>query len=236
MRQNYTRVEHKGKPVRGLWKRGVRFYGRLTLEDEQGRKVVSWVDLECSTVPQAIANLAEKKVDRAKHRLKAKPQAPKLADYIATYRDRLELTGKKPDTITTESSHLSRWLEALGHLRLDRITPRHIRDVLQGVIKDGRSPRTANLCLVTLRSVFKDARRDGYLFPPLATDEVEWFKVTAKRRSLVTPEQIEVLLSKAGESKNGEGFTDYVRFLQYTGAREQEALKIRWQDVDIENQ
>lgn len=31
---------------------------------------------------------------------------------------------------------------------------------------------------------------------------------------------------------NAAQFTDYLRFLAYTGAREQEALKVRWDDVD----
>src|SRR4030095_1920948 len=34
--------------------------------------------------------------------------------------------------------------------------------------------------------------------------------------------------------KNAAQFCDYIRFLQYSGAREQEALRIRWQDVDLE--
>ena len=33
--------------------------------------------------------------------------------------------------------------------------------------------------------------------------------------------------------KNAAQFADYLRFLAYTGAREQEALKVRWDDVDM---
>ena len=38
---------------------------------------------------------------------------------------------------------------------------------------------------------------------------------------------------KATPLKNGVQFRDYLRFLQYTGAREQEALRVRWKDVDM---
>jgi len=33
--------------------------------------------------------------------------------------------------------------------------------------------------------------------------------------------------------KNGEQLADYLRFLAFSGAREQEALRIKWDDVDF---
>jgi integrase len=35
-------------------------------------------------------------------------------------------------------------------------------------------------------------------------------------------------------TKNAQQFVDYIPLLAYSGAREQEALALRWQDVDIE--
>ena len=37
-------------------------------------------------------------------------------------------------------------------------------------------------------------------------------------------------------TKNGQQFADYVRLLAYSGARRNEALRVRWQDVDFDNE
>src|SRR5581483_10993265 len=57
------------------------------------------------------------------------------------------------------------------------------------------------------------------------------------KRALITPAEFERLLNSAREacSKNGEQLADYLQFLAFSGAREQEALRIKWEDVDLEN-
>ncbi len=234
MKTQYKRVEQRGKPVRGLWRRGEKFYARLSLEDDEGRKAVKWVPLEAATIAAAVEELGEKKVDRKRNKLKARPMSPKLSDFIAEYKARLKLTGKKPRSIITEKGNLKPWA-TLGHLRLDRLRAHHVRDVMRQAIADGRSPRTANLYVVALSNVLHEAKRDGYLAAPLATQEVEALPYQAKKRSLVSAADIDRLLCHVEASKNGEQFRDYVRFLQYTGAREKEALQTRWQDVDLAN-
>lgn len=56
-----------------------------------------------------------------------------------------------------------------------------------------------------------------------------------EKRTLLTPSQFAALLAAVPVAcqKNAEQFADYLRFLAYSGAREQEALKVRWEDVDI---
>ena len=55
-----------------------------------------------------------------------------------------------------------------------------------------------------------------------------------KARRLHTLEDIESVC-EAGlkASNNGQQLADYLRFLAYSGAREQEALRVRWSDVDF---
>jgi integrase len=106
--------------------------------------------------------------------------------------------------------------------------------------KAKKSARTCNLALTVLRNVLKMARRDGHIkWSP--ADGLEWFKVDSKAHRLYSPDEIERLItagSRAAEDgaalKNAKQFADYLRFLQYTGAREQEALRIRWADVDLD--
>ena len=63
------------------------------------------------------------------------------------------------------------------------------------------------------------------------------------RRPLITPEEFENLLaccfatktgSTAPLTKNGEQLHDFLRLLAFTGAREQETLRLRWSHVDLE--
>lgn len=55
------------------------------------------------------------------------------------------------------------------------------------------------------------------------------------KRPLLTPAQFEKLCSTALTAceRNGQELHDYLRFLAYCGAREKEALHIRWVDVDL---
>jgi integrase len=87
---------------------------------------------------------------------------------------------------------------------------------------------------VCLRHVFKTARRDGYL-KALPTEEIPWQRVEKKSRRLHSQTDIEKVCEVGfRESKNGEQLADFLRFLALTGAREQEALRVRWADVDFE--
>jgi hypothetical protein len=83
--------------------------------------------------------------------------------------------------------------------------------------------------------VLKAALRDGHVKPPLPFEGLGWQRVDQKTRHLYTPDEIDRLCEVASAvSKNGRQFCDYIRFLQYSGARRNEALAVRWQDVDFE--
>jgi integrase len=58
------------------------------------------------------------------------------------------------------------------------------------------------------------------------------------KRTLLTAGDIKRLLKACVPkvTKNAQALKFYIRFLVLTGAREQEALKVRWQDVDLWNQ
>lgn len=234
-RYAYTKVlDNRKHPIRGLWKRNGSFYARLTVEDESGRKNLSWAPLAAKSVAEAQSQFRTLLNEREENRLRHIGQSPTLAEYLDnTYLPMLAGTGKKPETIVTERTHYARWREGLGHLRLDKIRPSHVLDVLNK-LRAVRSPRTCNLALVCLRHVLKAGRRDRYL-KTLPTEEIPWQRVEKKSRRLYTLADIEGVCTAGFEaSKNGQQLSDYLRFLAFTGAREQEALRVRWTDVDFE--
>jgi integrase len=84
--------------------------------------------------------------------------------------------------------------------------------------------------------VLKSAIDDGYLreFPRIKMLD----EVPPSKRDLVTPAEFHRLI-EAGRSaceKNGSQLADYLRFLAFSGAREKEALRVKWADVDFERE
>ena len=203
-RHTYTRALDAGKrPVRNLYRRNGAFYGRLTVEDEQGRKKMAWVPLEVPTVAQAQEELRRLLVERSDRTLRHIGLSPTLEEYYTkNYLSLLKSAGKKPTTVATERGHLTHWRRELGHRRLDQIKPSHVHAVL-GELRGKLQARTCNGALVALNSLLKSAKRDGYL-TILPTLGVERFKTEQKQRRLYGFSEIQKVCEKALEvSKNG---------------------------------
>lgn len=236
-RYSYTKVlDNRKHPIRGLWKRNGSFVARLRVEDDLGRKANKWVPLVAKTAADAQEEFRKLLVERSENRLRHIGQCPKFADYLEqTYFPRLAASGKKPDTLVTEKGHLNRWTESIGQLNLDKIRAHQITNHLQRLKERGKANRTCNLALVCLRNALKSAKVDGFI-KTLPVDGIPWKKVETKARRLFNREEIDQLC-EAGltGSKNGREFSDYVRLLALCGAREQEAIKLRWADVDFEH-
>lgn len=121
----------------------------------------------------------------------------------------------------------------LGHVRIDRITKPMIAAFVKDRIREGVSPRTTNVDVIVLRSVLKSALDDG-LIAALPTVGIRPLKAVAKKRPTLTPAHFDALCEAASAcSKNGEQLVDYTRFLALSGARCNEALRLRWSDVDF---
>lgn len=251
-RYRYTKVlDNRKHPIRGLWRRNESYYARLTVEDDCGRKTLKWVPLDgAQTASDANKEFEKLKGERDDNHLRPIGLSPLFSDYAQTYLDRLSTSGKKGDTIVNERGHLNKWIKSIGHIRLAKIRPHHITGHLHDLRTAKKSARTCNLSLTCLRNVLKSARTDGHLkFSP--ADGLDWFKTEKKAHRLYSPDEIDRLcasafapryiegrLAKEGGQgaplKNAVQFADYLRFLQYSGAREQEALRVRVADVDMD--
>ena len=236
-RHRYTKVlDNRKHAIRGLWRRTSKFVARLTVEDDAGQKTVKWVPLTAKTTAEAQEAHRTLLVERGEDRLRHIGRCPKFADYVEkTYKKRLDTSGKKPDTLVTEQSHLKQLCETIGHLSLDKIKPYHITGHLQKLKGRGKANRTCNLALVVLRNVFKSARVDGFI-KHLPVDGIPWQRIEKKAHRLINREDL-ALFGQAAltASKNGTQFADYIRLLALCGAREQETIKLRWDDVDFDH-
>jgi len=186
-----------------------------------------------------------KRHERREHELPTVGRKPLFAAYCQTYLGKARVLRKRPSTIENERQAIARWIDSLGHIRIDQIgipiITAYVDKRLKGGVFAGRqlsavSERTANLDLVVLRNVLKMAIDDGHLreLPKIKMLD----EAPAPKRRLVTPDEFTRLLSAARTAckKNATQLADYLRFLAFSGAREKEALRVRWEDVDLKKE
>lgn len=87
-----------------------------------------------------------------------------------------------------------------------------------------------------MRNLLNAAIDDGYLRDLPRIKLIK--QPPSPKRQLVRPEEFERLLKTARSKceKNGEQLADYLCFLAFSGARGQEALRIKWDDIDFERE
>lgn len=252
---HFTKVlDGRKHPIRGLWVRNGRFYARLNIENPvtgiKKTRRVPLVDKEgnaVQTVPQAVAELKRLQTHRADNVLPELRRTPKFGEYADRYLAFIKsgVGTKKPGTIEKEESHLKLWKEHIAGIRLDKIKRVHVNAFIETRLKSGVSGRTVNLDVIALRCVMKRAIDDGWI-QLLPTHGMRPLKFKTPRRALVTHADLDALCNAAFEkkrnkdneqvpvTKNAQEFVDYIKLMADCGARRNEALALRWSDVDFD--
>ena len=237
--------------VSGLQIRNGRYYGQLWVDRGDGKKTARRFPLlngdnaPARTLQEAKEALEILKHGRRENALPTAGRKPIFADYCETYFAKATVQRKRPGTLQNELQAIARWKSCLGHVRIDRIATPMIAAYVDRRMKGGAfggrvlqpvAERTVNLDLLMLRNVLKAAMDDGHLreLPKMKTLE----EAPSPKRQLITPAEFERLIASARRVcvKNGEQVADYLRFLALSGAREQEALRVKWADVDFERE
>ena len=168
--------------------------------------------------------------------LAERDEARRQADGETATRSPLLDAPKKLSTVRKEELILARWLEHIGDLPLDRIGRPHVTAYLQTILEDGRTRRTRNIHLSIFRNLLRFFSDKGLLVErSLPTAGVKLLRHRSPRRDFLTIEQVQRLIDQARRSgSNGSMLADLLKLLAYSGAREMEALRLRWGDVDFE--
>jgi integrase len=136
----------------------------------------------------------------------------------------------RPLTHEQYRQHVKLYLAPLlGHHRLDKLAPQHVRQLISQKLEDSLSPRTVQLSLVILRRALGQAVKDDLVGRNVAklVDSPRW-----KRPEI-----------KPWESGEAGQFLDAVKGERLEGAylvalslglRRGEVLGLRWSDIDLE--
>ncbi|HWY40912.1 MAG TPA: site-specific integrase [Chthoniobacterales bacterium] len=243
--------DSRNRRIPGLYIRGGRYYAQLWVDLGNGKKAARKFPLRDGD-DQPVRNFSAarealeiKRHERRENQLPTIGHKPRFSDYCATYFNKAKVQRKRPDTVAGERQALARWCDHLGHVRIDQIATPIISGFIDKRLKGGKfcgrrlagiSERTANLDLMRLRNVLKCAMDDGYIRELPRMKMLD--EAPPPKRNLVTPAEFDRLIGAAQSAcdKNGKRLADYLRFLAFSGAREQEALHIKWADVDFERE
>lgn len=151
---------------------------------------------------------------------------------------------KSPLTIRRERSSLRSWAKFIRVRDVLQLTSSDLNTYAFIRCKTGRSNRAVNVDVTALANLLRFLKSEGTIAREtrLVTDDWTPLKYVAPRRSLITGDTLQRLVTEArsqvnSEPKypNGDQLADLLLFMAYSGARRQAALSAKWEHVDWTN-
>jgi integrase len=139
---------------------------------------------------------------------------------------------KKASTKASEARHLNLWKKFIGHLRIADITPAHIDTFVNQMEARKLTGATCDISVTFLNNVLNRAMRIHRLIKNLPTACYMTRGKPPRKKPLITMASIQAILNEALKMRDGKLFVLYVRLLYTSGMREQEALTLKWADID----
>ena len=141
-------------------------------------------------------------------------------------------TSKKPLSVAKEEQHVKNWIKpAIGNLPLKELKKQHAELIKNRLLEAGRTSRTVQYVLATIRQTWNAARLDGFVSGDSPTRSVKLPKVDNRRQRYLSPDECEALLTAL------KPHSEHVYFISIlsldTGMRFSEIANLEWQDVNI---
>lgn len=136
----------------------------------------------------------------------------------------------RPSTWASNASAVRRWIvPTIGKVRLDELTPAHVRAVATAIEHAGRTSSTAHRAHVVLVKMLRDATVEGHAVPPRVLLVTAPGSGKSDRDAIPVPDAL-ALLAAAAEQPDGSRWV--AALLQ--GMRQAECLGLTWDAVDLE--
>lgn len=153
----------------------------------------------------------------------------------------------KPKSIEGYRWMSKRIYKAIGHLRLDKITARHLQSFIADMTKekrcDGRNKRNGRLSAKTIKehismiSTIFDYAIKMQLVQNNPCRAVTLPKPDKEKREVYTLEEVQKMLELFDQEPESHfKYTLFYTMAVYTGFRRGELLGLEWKDFDFENQ
>jgi integrase len=222
-------LDSRKRKIRGLWRRGNRYYAQLRVGGKPKR-----IPLQAANLKDAQSELEKTRTKNREGKLPAPGHRPQFATFAADYLASPIHGQKKQSTRASERVVLEYWKRHFGEIRIDKITEVMVKGYREKRLAEGVTPRTVNKETVAFYQVLKLANDRGLISSLPRVRQLK--QKPPRKRPLLAADDIERILRHCENdvTKNADLLGFYLRFLALTGAREKEALRIRWMDVDFE--
>lgn len=207
----------------GRWKAALRVNHPTT-----GRQVRRWVSGR--TRAEAVRKLEDLKRAAARGTVASSTTTGDyLTHWLATDRQSI-----RPSSWRQRDQYVrTHIIPAVGHVRLDRLTPADVQRMTDQMIANGKSPTTAAAVRVIFRRALSDALGNGHVtrnVAALARPPRVGTRAMERGRDYLDGAQLRALIAACEDHRLGP----LVTVAATTGMRQGEVLGLRWQDVDLE--
>lgn len=157
------------------------------------------------------------------------PQRLTVGAYLEDWLRTVEPT-LRPNTHASYADLARRHIiPGIGRLRLGKLTPQHVRDLIADRLATGLSPRSVQYVHAILRRALNQALRDGDVTRNVAT----LVDAPRVRRPEIRPLTVDEAATLR-DAARGERLAPLWTLATTTGLRQGELLALRWQDVDLD--
>jgi integrase len=250
-------LDSRNRKVKGMVTRNGRFYAQMRVALPSGKSRAIRVPLEATRLDHAIAEAEKKRTEKRGGEITLPGVRPSFAKLVEQYivsntgipRNRGKgFLSKSKSTQDHEKQSFQRWIEHLGGKRIDYIEEKDLMDFVDKRTKEGVKNRTINLDLVAFNNCMGFAKKLKLITAPVRLGKQTEEECEAKR--LLSRDEINRFINqakvpatyKAGHQEkkyhahNGEQLALFIALLASSGCREQEALKIKRDDVDMDGE
>lgn len=191
---------------------------------KSGRRAVTFKEEQALREAAAAQKAAEEQ-------LKAKADTT-FAKFFEDVYTPIEKDNVKWSTFRTQIGHFKLWINpAIGRLRFSEISIFHIEKIKHTMLKAGKSPRTLQNCMATLRRAWRIAIMKGYTNRKWPTKNIKLPKFDNKRIRFLSHKEAEQLLEAL--KKHSQQVHDIALLSLHTGLRAGEIFHLNWGDVDF---